>query len=173
MGQSFPGVRCASLGLLLAQLVLGAGLARADVPRVIVDTDLGSSVDDLVALDFAARGHGNGVINLIGVMMNRPDGSNPQDDPHGFGEFLKFADAYMTTLDMDSVPIGRAAKDLHDVPVFTPYWTLIHSNDTVTGKALMRGSGRAFEKFPDAVTLYRRLLDGAPSSSWRRCRIWR
>ena len=152
-------------------LVLGAGVARADVPRVIIDTDLGSSVDDLVALDFAARGRWSGKINLLGVMMNRPDGSNPPDDPHGRGEFLKFADAYMTALDMGDVPIGKAVTDLSGVAVFTPYWTLVNSNDTVTGKALMRGSGRELGAFPDAVTLYRRLLDESPDQSVDICLI--
>ena len=144
---------------------------RADVPRVIIDTDLGSSLDDLVAIDLAVREHRNGAVNLIGVMMDRPDGSNPHADPYGRGEFLKFADAYMTTLNMGDVPIGRAAKELNDVMVFTPYWTLIHSNDTVTGEALLRGSGRDICSFPDAVTLYRRLLDESPDKSVDICQI--
>ena len=155
-------------------LMPGAGAAvtvLADVPRVIIDTDLGSSVDDLVALDFAARGHWTAKINLLGVMMSRPDGSNPPDDPHGRGEFLKFADAYMTALNMGDVPIGKAVTDLSGVAVFTPYWTLVNSNDTVTGKALMRGSGRELGAFPDAVTLYRRLLDESPDQSVDICLI--
>ena len=147
------------------------GISTADptrkIPRVIIDTDIGSSVDDLVALDLAASGHWSGDINLIGVMMDRPDGS----DPRGKGEFLRFADAYMTTLNMDNVPIGKAFKDLSGIKVFTPYWTLIHSNDTVTGELLMRGSGRDITKFPDAVTLYRRLLNESPDNSVDICQI--
>ena len=151
------------------------GISTADptrkIPRVIIDTDLGSRLDDLVALDLAASGHWSGDINLIGVMMDRPDESNPSDDPHGPGRFLTFADAYMTTLNMDNVPIGKAVGHLSNAKVITPYWTLIHSNDTVTGKSLMHGSGRDINEFPDAVTLYRRLLNESPDNSVDICQI--
>lgn len=145
------------------------GICTADpakkIPRVIVDTDLGSSLDDLAVLALAAHGHWNGDINLVGMMVDRPDGSNPTGDPNGRGEFLRFADAYMTTLGLRDVPIGAPVKPLSEVQVFKPYWTIIHSNDTVTGQALLRGSGRALEEFPDAVALYRRLLDESPDHS--------
>ena len=142
-------------------------VARADVPRVIIDTDLGSSLDDILAIDFATRMHKAGEIELVGLMMDRPDRSDPEKK----GQFLRFADGFLTALGLPDLPIGRAAQQLENVFVFTPYWTLIDKRDPVLGRPFLPASGRNLAEFPDAVALYRRLLSESPDKSVEICQI--
>ena len=139
----------------------------ADVPRVIIDTDLGSSLGDILAIDFATRMHKAGEIELIGLMMDRPDRSDPEKK----GQFLRFADGFMTALGLPDLPIGRSAKELENVFVFTPYWTLVDKRDPVLGRPFLPASGRNLAEFPDAVALYRRLLAASSDKSVEICQI--
>ena len=140
-----------------------ASLAGTGKPRIIIDTDLGSSMDDLFAVDLAARMHQAGKLDLMAVMMDRPDGH----DPTGKGEFLTFADRYLASLGFGDLPIGKALSPIGmDTPqyVFNPYWTLIYSNN-VTGVGLLLPTNRTPEQvssLTSAVTLYRRLLHDLP-----------
>ncbi len=147
-----------------------ASLAAVGKPRVIIDTDLGSSIDDLFTIDLAARMHKAGKLDLMAVMMDRPDGSNASDDPHGRGEFLKFADRYLASLGLGDLPIGVSTPLTEDrLPqhVFNPYWTLIYSNN-LTSVGLMLPTNRTDEQIgalTNAVVLYRRLLEDAQPKS--------
>ena len=160
--------------LAVWSLVLAAGLAQAalaaiEPQRVIIDTDLGSSVDDLFALDLAARLHKAGKLNLMAVMMNRPDGC----DPDGEGRFLDFADRYLNTLGFDrEFPLGRSEPLPDGVAasvVINPYWTLVSSNEVTD--AWFTPSGRDLDSVTNAVALYRRLLNEAPEKSVVICSI--
>ena len=153
--------------MALGAVCLASCVARADVPRVIIDTDLGSSLDDILAIDFATRMHKAGEIELIGLMMDRPDRSDPEKK----GQFLRFADGFMTALGLPDLPIGRANKSLENVFVFTPYWTLIDQRDPVLGRPFLPASGRTVEDLTDAVSLYRRLLSESPDKSVEICQI--
>ena len=141
-------------------------LAAIGKQRVIIDTDLGSSMDDLFTVDLAARMHKAGKLDLMAVMIDRPDGC----DPDGKGEFLTFADRYLASLGLGDLPIGKAMSPEKDaVPkyVFNPYWTLIYSNN-VTGVGQLLPTNRTPEQIAsltNAVSLYRRLLDEAPDES--------
>lgn len=139
--------------------------------RIIIDTDLGGCVDDIFAIDLAARMHRAGKLNLMAVMMNRPDRS----DPDKKGEFLKFADRYLASLGLGDLPIGTSTPlaEGRQSRVFTPYWTLIHSN-SLTGVGALLPTNRADEvlgALTNAVTLYRRLLADAPDHSVVICSI--
>ena len=143
-----------------------ASLAAIGKPRVIIDTDLGSSMDDLWTIDFAARMHKAGKLDLMAVMMDRPDNS----DEEGRGEFLKFADRYLATLGLGDLPLGKSSNLVEDrLPqhVFNPYWTLIYSND-VSGVSALMPTNRTDDQLAaltNAVVLYRRLLNDAPDKS--------
>ena len=120
--------------------------------RVIVDTDLGSCVDDLFMLDLAARMHRAGTIDLLAVITDRPDGS----DPEGRGEFLKFADRYLASIGLPAIPLAKAGPLSVVQKTPTPYWTLpMPANRT---DAELAG-------LPDARTLYRKVLGAAPDRS--------
>ena len=104
-----------------------------EIPRVIVDTDLGSCMDDLFMLDLAARMHRAGKIDLCAVMADRPDGS----DPEGKGEFLKFADRYLASLGLPETPLAKAEPLAVAQKAFTPYWTLASSSGAADADALL------------------------------------
>ena len=143
-----------------------ASLAAVGKPRIIIDTDLGSSMDDLFAVDLAARMHKAGKLDLMAVMIDRPDGC----DPEGKGEFLKFADRYLASLGFGELPIGKSmplAEERIPQHVFNPYWTLIYSNN-VTGVGALMQTNRTDDQLAsltNAVSLYRRLLEDAPDKS--------
>ena len=149
-----------------------ASLAAVGKPRVIIDTDLGSSMDDLWTIDFAARMHKQGKLDLMAVMMDRPDNS----DEEGRGEFLKFADRYLASLGFANLPLGKSsnlAEDRLPQHVFNPYWTLIYSNN-VTGVGALMPTNRTDDQLAaltNAVVLYRRLLNDAPEKSVVICSI--
>ena len=140
-----------------------ASLAAVGKPCVIIDTDLGSSMDDLFTVDLAARMHREGKLDLMAVMMDRPDLS----DQGGNGEFLTFADRYLASLGLGDLPIGKSMEPMESQWVFNPYWTLIYSN-SVTGVGLLLPTNRTPEQvasLTNAVTLYRRLLEDAQPKS--------
>ncbi len=143
-----------------------ASLAAVGKPRIILDTDLGSCMDDLFTVDLASRMHREGKLALMAVMMNRPDKSDSEEE----GEFLKFADRYLASLGLGDLPLGKSeplAEDRLPQRVLNPYWTLIYSND-VANVGLLMPTNRTDEQLaslPDAVSLYRRLLKDAPDKS--------
>ena len=143
-----------------------ASIAATGKPRVIIDTDLGSSMDDLFTVDFAARMHHAGKLDLMAVMMNRPDKSDAAEE----GEFLKFADRYLGSLGLGDLPIGTSTPLTPDrIPqhVFNPYWTFIYSNN-LSGVGLMLPTNRTDAQIgalTNAVALYRRLLEDAQPKS--------
>ena len=142
---------------------LYTSLAAVGKPRIIIDTDLGSSMDDLFAVDLAARMHKQGKLDLMAVMVDRPDRSDKEQK----GEFLAFADRYLASLGLENLPIGTAMEQPKEQTVFNPYWTLIYSNN-LTGAGLLLPTNRTPEQItalPDAVTLYRQLLKDAPDKS--------
>ena len=131
---------------------------QSGLPRVIIDTDLGSCMDDLFMLDLAARMHRSGAIDLCAVMTNRPDGS----DPNGRGEFLKFADRYLASIGLAKTPLARAEPLAAAQRTPTPYWTLpLQANRTDAELAAL----------PGARTLYRETLAAAPDKSVVICSI--
>ena len=127
-------------------------------PRVIIDTDLGSCMDDLFMLDLAARMHRLGAIDLCAVMTNRPDGS----DPEGKGEFLKFADRYLASIGLPETPLAKPEPLAATQKTPTPYWTLaLPANRSDTELATL----------PTARALYREVLAAAPDKSVVICSI--
>ena len=128
------------------------------LPRVIVDTDLGSCMDDLFMLDLAARMHRSGAIDLRAVMTNRPDGS----DPDGRGEFLKFADRYLASIGLPGTPLAKALPLTEAQRTPTPYWTLALPPNRTDAE---------LDALPDARALYRETLAAAPDKSVVICSI--
>ena len=130
----------------------------AGSPRVIIDTDLGSCMDDLFVLDLAARLHQVGKIKLQAVMTDRPDGSGLD----GGGEYLKFADRYLASLGLPDIPLARAESLAAAQKTPTPYWTLtLPANRTDAELGAL----------PAARALYRKVLATAPDRSVVICSV--
>ncbi len=147
-------------------------MSVAGAIRVIVDTDLGSCMDDLFLLDLAARMHRSGRIGLLAVMADRPDGS----DPAGEGEFLKFADRYLASLGLPDVPLAKSeplAASIESLAPLTPYWTLVRASaPSGTGPLLPANRTDAeLAALPCALELYREVLSASPDKSVVICSI--
>lgn len=131
-------------------------------PNVIIDTDLGSSIDDLFAIDLAVRLDKLNKIHLLAVMMDRPDFS----DDNNNGEFLRFLDVYLNSLGADNVKIGKSMPltfKEHET-VINPYWTLVEEKN-------IENSIRNFNECLNSVNLYRKLLYEAEDNSVIICSI--
>lgn len=143
--------------LLLVGLL--AALSCAAAPKVIIDTDVGSSTDDLFAFELAAKFHKDGLFELAAVMIDRPGADN-----------LAFTDAYLHYHGLDDVPIGTIEGTTAGQLVFVPYSTLVHTND-VSGKPVLPRATNRSGAVMDAVRLYRKLLAAAPDASIDICAI--
>lgn len=140
---------------------MAAAMAVSAMPKVIIDTDIGSSTDDLFALEIASRYHKEDVIELAAVMLDRPGADN-----------YAFTEAYLHYHDLDSVPIGAIGNQADSRRVFVPYATLVHTNDA-SGRAVMPRppAGKRTGAVVDAVELYRRVLAASPDRSVDICAI--
>lgn len=138
-------------------------------PRVIVDTDLGSCMDDLFLLDLAARMHRAGAIDLRAVMLDRPDGC----DLEGAGEFLRFADRYLASLGLAKVSLAKAESLPGAQKALTPYWTLASAGGSVDSCAALPANRTEAElaALPNALSLYRETLAAAPDRSVVICSV--
>jgi len=142
----------------LTDAVAFVAVTNVPVKRLIVDTDVGSSTDDLFAMEVAARYHNTGEANLLGIIVDR----YPE-------RFAEYADAFMNYYGLGHVPLGRVSSNNTDL-VFIPY---TNSLDLVDGSAkpYMQRTARRIDHLPDALKLYRRLLADAPDQSVDICAI--
>ncbi|MDD6029474.1 MAG: 5'-nucleotidase C-terminal domain-containing protein [Kiritimatiellae bacterium] len=131
----------------------------ASVPKVIVDADVGSSTDDLFALEVAALQHRAGALELAAVMVDRPGADN-----------VAFTDAFLHHHGLDGVPIGTIADPVGKQRIFVPYASLVHSN-AVDGAALLPRDPNRPGAVMDAVRLYRAVLADAGDKSVDICAI--
>ncbi len=81
-----------------------------DVPLVILDTDIGSSTDDLFALEMLYRYEEQGKCRLQGVIVNREGEAN-----------ARFADVMGTYFGHDSIPIGLVRNGVKNPPIWIDY----------------------------------------------------
>jgi hypothetical protein len=91
----------------------------AGVPLVIFDTDLGSSADDLFALEMLYRYEDEGRCRLLGVMVDRENERN-----------AAFADVMNTYFGHGDVPIGLIRDGIKEPKIWIDY---AHVADTKDG----------------------------------------
>jgi hypothetical protein len=120
-------------------------LAIAEPPRVIIDTDLRSDVDDAGALAVVNALADHGECELIGVVAS-------QTGPH----IVAAIDAINTWYGRGSVPIGLS-------PVDNQRFTDLYA--PVLGNPRHFPSTQSNDTAPDSTTLYRRLLHASPDQS--------
>lgn len=141
---------------IVAILVAGLLLSASAETRLIIDCDIGSSTDDLFALELAAKFHREGLVDFAAVMIDRPGADN-----------LAFTKAYLHHHGLDDVAIGTIEGKTEGQLVFVPYATLVHSNATEGVTVPTARSGRV----EDAVRLYRRILAASDDRSVDICAI--
>ena len=145
--------------LFAALTVVGALALPGAVPRVIIDADVGSSTDDLFAIEVAAQLHRRGEIRLAAVMVDRPGAAN-----------VAFTDAYLHHHGLDDVPIGTIADPVGKQLIFVPYAGLA-SETNAAGRPLLPRAADRTGAVMDAVPLYRGLLADAEDASVDICAI--
>jgi inosine-uridine nucleoside N-ribohydrolase len=123
------------------------------VPLVILDTDIGSSTDDLFALEMLYRYEEQGKCRLLGVMVDR-EGE----------ECAACADVMNTYFGHGDVPIGLVRDGIKSPAVWIDYKALPTHTDQ-DGNPMFQRSVADYSQLPDGWQLYRRLLAAQPDHS--------
>lgn len=149
--------------LLFAVAVLASALTAcgrkaagdADAPlTVIIETDLGNDVDDALALDLLYKYQDAGKIRLLAVNLNK-NGQAPAEYADILNTWYGYPDTPVGIIrdgadcETDAVNYAKAVVDLKDS----------------LGNPLFARSHPDYDNYPEAVTLYRKLLAGEPDNS--------
>ncbi len=129
------------------------------VPLVILDTDLGSSTDDLFALEMLHRYEQEERCRLLGVVVDRLGEAN-----------AAIADVMNTYFGHPDTPIGLVKKGIPAPKVWIDYGTLPTCTDA-DGELMFSHTVSDYASLPDGYVLYRRLLTAQPDHSVSICSI--
>jgi len=128
---------------------------QAKPQSVILDTDLGSSTDDVVLLTCLYHLMDQGVVDLKGIMVNREGEVN-----------AKLADLMNTYYKHTEVPIALVQHGKKDPRVFIDYWKVADPKTYTDEPTLPRTlSDEQISQLPDAYKLYRKILAEAEDNS--------
>ena len=123
------------------------------VPLIIFDTDIGSSADDLFALEMLYRYEDEGRCRLLGVMVDREGERN-----------AAFADVMNTYFGHGDVPVGLVRDGIKEPKVWIDYAHVADTKDD-EGQPMFSRSTTDYSSLPDGWRLYRRLLAAQPDRS--------
>ncbi|MBQ3752385.1 MAG: nucleoside hydrolase [Prevotella sp.] len=125
----------------------------AGVPLIILDTDIGSSTDDLFAMQMLHRYHDEGRCRLLGTVVNR-EGE----------DCAACADVMNTYFHHGDLPIGLIRNGIKTPKVWIDYQNL--PNHTLAdGSPMFARTLSDYASLPDGWQLYRRLLAAQPNHS--------
>lgn len=117
-------------------------------PDVILDTDVGNSLDDLLALDILHHYCRQGKIKLLAVMVNHDVPLAPQA-----------TDAFNTWYGAGQTPIGIVTNGVKDSHIWEDYAPLLCNCESY------KRTISDYSTLPDAVALYRKILAQADDNS--------
>ena len=120
--------------------------------NMIIDTDIGNSTDDLLALQAAFAFQSQGWCEIKGVISSR--GTEPVQ---------RLADCLLHYYHADNIPLGINRNDESFFEI-VPYYQLADALDE-KGRLLMEGTGIPLSERLDGPELYRKLLSEAPDHS--------
>ena len=123
------------------------------MPLVIYDTDIGSSADDLFAMEMLYHYEDEGRCRLLGVMVDREGERN-----------AAFADVMNTYFGHGDVPIGLVRDGIKEPKVWIDYAHVADTKDG-EGQPMFSRSIADYSSLPDGWQLYRRLLAAQPDHS--------
>ena len=128
-------------------------VAYNGLPRIILDTDLGSSTDDLFALQMLYRYHEQGRCRLLGVVVDRMSENN-----------AAIADVMNTYFGHPSIPIGLERSGVANPQVWIDYSGLPDYRNA-DGTRMFGRTLSDYSTLPDGWKLYRKLLAEQPDHS--------
>ena len=117
---------------------------------IIIDTDLGSSTDDVVTICMAHTYMSRGKVDLLGIIVDRMGERN-----------AAFADVLNTYYGHGNVPIGLCRNGVQNPQIFTDY-AHIAEKTRPDGSPLF---ARTQTKFDDDYKVYRKILASQPDKS--------
>ena len=123
------------------------------VPLVILDTDIGSSTDDLFAMEMLYRYEDQGRCRLLGVVVDRM-GEDCAACADVMGNYFGHGD----------VPIGLVRNGIENPAVWIDYKALPTHIDQ-DGNLMFQRSVADYAALPDGWQLYRQLLAAQPDHS--------
>ena len=129
------------------------------VPLIILDTDIGSSTDDLFALEILYRYEDEGRCRLLGVVVDR-EGE----------DCTAVADVMNNYFGHANTPIGLVKEGIPNPAVWIDYKAL-PTYTTADGQPMFLRSVSDYTPLPDGWQLYRRLLATQPDHSVSICSI--
>ena len=121
--------------------------------RIILDTDMGSSTDDLFALMMLYRYMDMQRCKLIGVIVDRMGKANAD-----------IVDAMNCYYGYRDIPIGLETKGVEHPPVWIPYHNLAYAR-TIDSQLMFERSIGDEGSYQEAYKLYRKLLSEQPDKS--------
>ena len=127
------------------------------VPLVILDTDLGSSTDDLFAMQMLYRYADQGLCKLLGVVVDR----NGE-------EYAMLTDLMNTYYGYGGLPIGVERGSVVNPSVFIDYKDLCKFK-TSKGELMFKRTLSDYSSLPNGWQLYRQLLASQPDHSVSIC----
>jgi len=138
---------------------VSSGVEYRGVPLVILDTDIGSSTDDLFALEMLHRYEQEDRCRLLGVVVDRMGEAN-----------AAIADVMNTYFGHPDTPLGLVKQGIPEQKVWIDYGTLPTITDA-DGKLMFSHTVSDYASLPDGYMLYRRLLAAQPDHSVSICSI--
>ena len=127
------------------------------VPLVILDTDIGSSTDDLFAMEILYRYADEGRCKPLGIVVDR----------HG-DDYAILADVMNTYFGYGNVPIGVERDGIKNPKVFIDYRNL-WNHKTDQGELMFKRTVSDYTALPNGWQLYRQLLAAQPDHSLSIC----
>ena len=123
------------------------------IPLIILDTDIGSSTDDLFALEMLYRYEEQGSCRLLGVVVDREGEQNAM-----------FTDVMNTYFGHGDVPIGLVRKGI-DAPVVWIDYPHVADLLDGNGQPMFQRTVTDYSALSDGWQLYRKLLAAQPDHS--------
>ena len=134
-----------------------AAQAYTGVPLIILDTDIGSSTDDLFTLEMLYYYQQQGRCKLLGVVVDR-EGE----------DCAACADVMNTYFNNGDVPVGLVRDGIKNPTVWIDYKAL-PTYTKADGTPMFARSIGDYSTLPDGRQLYRRLLAAQPDHSVSIC----
>lgn len=129
----------------------GSPKSDADAIPVIMDTDVGNDIDDVIALQMLINYHKTGKIDLLGIGIGK-----------NYPRVVEYIDAYCRFNGLDNIPLGYAGKGPNPDQGRFVSQTL---DTLINGAPVFTAARKLDASIPEGYKLYRKLLASQPDSS--------